>query len=235
MLRLVYKVLRWLAGSLLLLATLVVGYLAAALIGAVIPSPSTHVPPTGEPRQIYLLTSLLHADIAIPADDALRARFGFLKAGGLPVDHPSLRYLVFGWGAREFYLKTPHLAGLRPGPALRGIFGDASVMHVLAAAEIANSPGAVAVGLPPGGLERLLAFIEAGFRKDAAGVALIEGVNYGMADAFYEGEGGFNILRPCNVWVAEGLRKAGLVTGVWTPTTYALKLGLSLHSPQALQ
>ncbi|MCU0790920.1 MAG: DUF2459 domain-containing protein, partial [Nitratireductor sp.] len=49
-----------------------------------------------------------------------------------------------------------------------------------------------------------------------------------------EGQGAFNIFRPCNIWVAEGLRQAGISTGAWTPTTFALELGLSMHSNGAL-
>ncbi|MCB1428263.1 MAG: DUF2459 domain-containing protein, partial [Nitratireductor sp.] len=73
-----------------------------------------------------------------------------------------------------------------------------------------------------------------GFDKSTGAPSPIAGASYGMADAFYEGEGRFDIMRPCNIWVGEALRRAGLSTGAWTPITGALKLGLRLHSPEAL-
>lgn len=226
--------LRYGAGAVLALAAVVGLYLLATLLGAVIPARGQAAPAPGEGTRIYLLTSLLHADFAIPVDDALRRRFAFLSAGGVPVDHPELRYLIFGWGARDFYLKTKTLADIRPAPALKGIFGDHSVMHVLAARDIRKDGDAVALDLPPGGLERLLAFIERGFARSGGAAVPIEGAGYGMSDVFFEGQGGFHIFRPCNIWVAQGLREAGVSTGAWTPTTFALELGLKLHSNGAL-
>ncbi len=216
------------------LAMVVALYLAATVAGSQIKAESIAPAGAGKPAKIYLLTSLLHADFAIAVDDGLRQRFAFLQQAGIPVDHPQLRYLVFGWGARDFYLNTPTLSQLRPGPALRGIFGDSTVMHVMAATDVARSPSSVAVNLPAGGLERLLVFIEASFAKNAGVAVPVAERNYGMSDAFFEGEGGFNIFTPCNIWVAKGLREAGVSTGVWTPTTWSLLRGLSLHAPQAL-
>jgi uncharacterized protein (TIGR02117 family) len=226
--------LRYGAGAVLAPVVLVLAYLAATLVGAAIPATGQAAAETGKGTRIYLLTSLLHADFAIPVDNAMRERFAFLREGGVPVDHPELRYLVFGWGARDFYLRTKTLADIRPLPALKGIFGDRSVMHVLAARDVRKDEDAIALDLPPGGLERLLAFIEAGFARHGAAVLPIEGAGYGMSDVFFEGQGAFNIFRPCNIWVAEGLRQAGISTGAWTPTTFALELGLSMHSNGAL-
>ena len=224
--------LRYGAGAVLALAEIVIGYIAASIAGAAIPARGAATQGQGEPAQIFLLTSLLHADFAIPVNDSLRARFAFLREGGIPVDHPNLRYLVFGWGARDFYIKTKTLADIRPLPAFKGIVGDASVMHVLAASGLRKDEDAVALTLPPGGLDRLLDFIELSFDRQGASVRPIEGVSYGMSDAFFEGVGSFNILRPCNIWVAQGLRQAGLATGVWTPTTWSLLRGLYWHSGQ---
>jgi uncharacterized protein (TIGR02117 family) len=224
--------LRYGLGAVLALAALVAFYFAATIAGAAIPARAIAAKAEGEPAQIYLLTGLLHADFAIPVDDALRKRFAFLREGGIPVDHPNLRYLVFGWGARDFYTKTRMLADIRLLPALKGIVGDTSVMHVLAANDVKKDESAVPLSLPPGGLDRLLGFIERSFQRNGLAVQPIEGVSYGMSDAFFEGAGRFHILRPCNIWVAQGLREAGVPTGLWTPTTWSLLQGLSWHSEQ---
>jgi uncharacterized protein (TIGR02117 family) len=231
--------LRYGAGAVLALAAIVLLYLAASIAGAAIPAPAIALKGEGRPAQVYLLTSLLHADFAIPVDDAIRERFAFLREGGIPIDHPNLRYLVFGWGARDFYIKTRMLADIRPLPALKGMVGDASVMHVLAASDVKKDESAVVLSLPPGGIEGLLGFIERSFRRDGAAARPIEGASYGMSDAFFEGAGRFHIFRSCNIWVAQGLREAGIATGAWTPTTWSLLQGINWHagekSPEAVR
>ena len=222
------------------LALVILVYLGATYVGAAVPAspePSYQAEasavasrgPEG-PDRIYLLTTLLHADFAIPVDDALRTRFAFLREGGVPLDNPDLRYLVFGWGSRAFYTQTPSLSDIRPGPTLRAVTGDASVMHVLPARDVSRLPNARAVRLPPGGYDRLLDFIEASFDGGAGAPR----PGYGFGDAFFPAVGSFNIFRPCNIWAAAGLRRAGVVTGAWTPTTHSLLLGLEWHAPEAL-
>lgn len=219
------------------LALVALIYLGATYVGAALPGhPAWHggnglggaIP--DEPNRIYLLTTLLHADFAIPVDDEVRARFAFLGEAGLPIDSPALRYLVFGWGSRAFYTATPSLVDIRPAPTLRAITGDDSVMHILPARDVSTLPDATAIHLPDGGFDRLLDFIQASFQ--GKGSFLQSG--YGFGDVFYAARGGFNIFRPCNIWVADGLRQAGIPTGAWTPTTQSLMLGLSLHAPGAL-
>lgn len=236
-LRAASRLLRAIAWLLAALVAAIGVYLGGTLVGAVVPATPTMAVAASSDRgaSIVLLTSLLHADFAIPVDDRLKRRFAFLGEQGVPLEHPGLRYLVFGWGARGFYIGTPTLADISAGPALKAVFGDRSVMHVAPAGEVRDLPGAIGVDLPAGGMERLLAFIEESFaRRDGAPLP-IPGSGYGIGDAFYEGRGRFDILRPCNIWVAQGLRRAGLGTGAWTPTTHSLRLGLRLHAPLAIR
>ncbi|GIL00323.1 MAG: hypothetical protein BroJett030_02220 [Alphaproteobacteria bacterium] len=215
-------------------------YLGATIVGAAVPAdppaPPRPAPPAsgGQTETVYLLTTLLHADFALAVDGPTRARFAFLAEAGVPIDHPALKFLVFGWGSRAFYTQTPRLADIRPGPTLTAITGDESVLRVAPAGDVRALPNAVAIALPPGGLARLADFIEASFARDGGdGVRLVR-PGFGLGDAFFAARGAFNILRPCNVWAAEGLRAAGLPTGLWTPTTQSLKLGLWLHAPEAI-
>ncbi|MEC9343631.1 MAG: TIGR02117 family protein, partial [Pseudomonadota bacterium] len=240
----VRTILRWLRLPVYLLAALVavvLVYLGATYVGAAIPARPTWsgglqigVTEPGKPVRIYLLTTLLHADFAIPVDDELRTRFAFLGDAGLPIDNPALEFLVFGWGSRAFYTNTPTLADIRLAPTLRAVTGDRSVMHVLPARNVGVLPDARALELAPGAFGRLVDFIEASFDRTTGDGGAIDHPGYGYGDVFYAARGGFDILRPCNIWVARGLREAGLSTGAWTPTTHSLMLGLSLHAPAAL-
>jgi len=215
------------------LVVVILAYLGATVVGALLPAEAesgTQGPPS---ERILLLTTTLHADFAIPVTEELRARFAFLADKGVPMEHPNLRYLVFGWGSRAFYTNTPTMTDIRPGPTIRAVVGDDSVLHILPARDIAVGEGVLPVMLPPGGIDRLVDFIDATFVRKGGVPVPVDHPGYGMGDVFYEANGAFNILRPCNIWAAEGLRAVGLATGAWTPTTWSLELGLRRHSPEA--
>lgn len=235
----VWRHFKRLLGLVLALSGVLVGailaYLAATVIGALVPARGASEAAGPPSEQILLLMTPLHADFAIPVTDELRRRFAFLAAGGVPIAHPELRYLVFGWGSRDFYTNTPRLSDIRPGPTVRAIVGDRSVLHIVPARDIARGDGVVPVMLPPGGVARLVDFIDATFTREAGAPAPLDHPGYGSGDLFYAADGDFNLLRPCNIWAAEGLRAAGIDTGAWTPTTWSLRLGLRLHASEALQ
>jgi uncharacterized protein (TIGR02117 family) len=111
---------------------------AAVGIGTAMPRPFFRSVEAADsaPRRILVLANPIHTDIAIPIERNLLERFDFLDAAGLPVDLPQARYLVFGWGSRAFYLNTRTWSELRPGPVLRALTLDSSVMHVSLAGEI---------------------------------------------------------------------------------------------------
>ena len=228
---------RSLRTALFVLAVLVgavVTYLTASVAGAVISAaPQTGRAP-GESERIYLLTTVLHADFALPVTPEIRSRFAHLAQDGIPLASSNLRYLVFGWGCRAFYTTAGQLTDIRPGPTYTAVTGDVSVIRVVPAGDISGLDNAYPVDLPPGGLARLADFIASGFVGGVSEARRLDGEAYGFGDVFYEARGDFDIFKPCNIWAAAGLRAAGLTTGRWTPTTHALKLGLRLHSPDAV-
>lgn len=223
-----------LARALALLALLPGLYLAAAAFGALLPAASDSGRAPGKGERIYLLTTLLHADIAVPLSPQLRQRYAFLQQDGVPVDDPRAKYLLIGWGSRTFYTATERLSDIRPGPLVKAITGDDSVMHLHLAGDVSGLASAYAVDLPPRGIEGLLRFAEKGFRREGSSPVHLRGAEFGPHDAFYAGTGQFDLWHPCNIWTAQALRAAGLSTGRWTPTTRALLLSLRLHSPEAV-
>ena len=208
---------------------------AAVLIGVVVPRTGLPVAAEAGNQQpattILILANPLHTDIALPASPALRQRFGFLRAAGLPIDRPDVAHLVVGWGGRSFYVTTPHWSDIRPWPVLKSFFGDESVMHVeLTGAIGTTSPDVREIALSADGYAALLNGIERSFRRgpDGAPIALAA-PGYGDFDRFYEARGTFQALAGCNTWTAAMLRRAGLATGLWTPLPPLLFLSLDLH------
>ncbi|SJM34387.1 conserved hypothetical protein [Mesorhizobium delmotii] len=120
------------------LAILVVAIVLAVMLGTVIPRPllpAAAADPVAT-RHILVLKNPIHTDIAIPVDDDVRKRFHFLVDDGIPADMAGVRYIVFGWGGRAFYLETPTWSELKAVPVMKALTLDASVMHVDVAGNI---------------------------------------------------------------------------------------------------
>src|SRR3546814_9305473 len=80
---------------------------------------------------IFMRTNGVHTSIVVPAASEGIDWSPLLRAGH--IDRPDLAgdYLAIGWGQRDFFLKTPTWADLRPGIALRALVGGGgSLIHV---------------------------------------------------------------------------------------------------------
>lgn len=211
------------------LAALLAG-VAALVVGAVVPRPLVaQAPEQSEARhRILVLMNPIHTDIAIPLEPEVIEAFAFLRGQGQPIDAPGARYLVIGWGGRDFYTKTPTWSDLKLVPLLRGLTLDRAVMHVDVAGDIPE-PHPEVVGFDVGNdrFAAMLSRIQASFTRNASGPVPIPGVSYGQYDAFYEGEGNFSAILGCNTWSASVLRAGGLRTGWWNPLPLSLTQSLS--------
>lgn len=206
---------------------------AIAALGIVVPRPLWHdgPVPAEQTHRILMLSNPIHTDIAIPVDGDLLARFAFLRTAGLDLDNPNLRYLVFGWGGRSFYIETPTWADLKPGPVLKSFTLDRSVIHAELAGNIPeDAPAVTVLNIDAGGLERLEQFILDSLVQGDGGPIFLPGSNYGPNDAFFEARGYFNAFMGCNTWTAAALRQAGLTSGLWTALPWMLRQSLDLHN-----
>lgn len=206
-------------------------FVLAVVLGSVLPRPLLPAP-EGSPaaRRILVLSNPIHTDIAIPLEAEALERLSPLVASDLPVDLPGVRYLVFGWGSRAFYIETPTWSELQAGPLFSALTVDQSVMHVSIAGAIEESGFPVRpFDLSNDEFERLVAFIASSFRRGQDGrPVVVAGAAYGAHDAFFEANGRFTALLGCNTWAATALREAGLRTGWWNPLPQSLGVSLDL-------
>ena len=148
---------------------------------------------------IYVLRGGWHTELALPLqliDSPL---------SGLKSDFPGARYLVFGWGARDYYMaQNPGIAeatrALSPGPA---------VMLVMALPS-APSENAFVVFVSRQGVARLSRWLWNELAKDAAGQAQRIAAGPYPQSVFYAATGSYDASHTCNTWTAEALRVAGL-------------------------
>jgi uncharacterized protein (TIGR02117 family) len=159
-----------------------------------------------EPRYIYLVRHTWHTGLVVKYDD-IDARLWPEKA-----DFPEALYLEVGWGDRDFY-QTPR-AGV--GILLQAaVNSPASVLLVvgLSRAVTAYFPYADILEIPLShrGLEELVRFIHAMYKRDATGqtIRLGPGNNHRYS-MFYLAEGDYSLFNTCNTWATKALQAAGL-------------------------
>ena len=198
---------RWRWAGLAMLG-LLLAYTVAIVIGALIPvNRDWRSAPQGV--AVYVADNGIHTDLVMPAEDFADLlhpeRLRDPRYGG----H---RYVMFGWGDRDFYLNTPTWWDVNPWRVAKAMVGAGStVMHVDHVSEPHNEAGVKRVMLTPDQYGRLLRYVRASF---AEGEPV---VGYGLSDAFYPAKGGYNAIRTCNQWTADGLRQAGVRTSRWAP------------------
>jgi uncharacterized protein (TIGR02117 family) len=153
---------------------------------------------------IYVISGGWHTEVGLPVEalgDSLRA---------LKQDFPSARYLVFGWGARDYYMAQNF--GL--GDLLRATVAGPAVMLVI---PLEISPDAFfgasnvyALPAPPNGVQRLSQFLWDYLVSEENGTPRRIGSGPYPQSVFYASTGTYNLGHTCNTWTAEALRAAGL-------------------------
>ena len=142
----------------------------------------------------------------------------------MPVDHPDLRWLVVGWGARAFYTTAGSYADVKPGAVFKAVTGDSSVMRIDAAGALPETVPLRRLSLSPAQLAALLQAIDDSFQRDSQGAPISVDAQLGETDAFYQGTGRFHLFTTCNTWISATLRRAGLRFGAWTPAPFSVSL-----------
>jgi len=195
-------------------------YLAAALIGSLIPVNSAWREPD-KGITIYLADNGVHADLILPVRAQGLDWAPLVPRSDMAAARPDMDWIAFGAGERRVYLDTPTWADMSLATAWAATTGGERVIH----AEYTSDPAYAAreIRVTPEQYRRLWAAIRAEFRLDGSGHPLrIDHPGYGPRDAFYDGIGRASALSTCNNWVAGRLRLAGVKTSLWPPFAQGL-------------
>jgi uncharacterized protein (TIGR02117 family) len=153
---------------------------------------------------IYVISGGWHTELALPLE-ALGGRLSELKP-----DFPIARYLVFGWGARDYYMSQNSgigdlLRAAAPGPAVvlviplqvspEAFFGASNVFVLPVSRE---------------GIQRLSELLWEYLVNEQKGSIERVGTGPYPQSMFYASTGTYNFGHTCNTWTAEALRVAGL-------------------------
>jgi uncharacterized protein (TIGR02117 family) len=210
----------------LILAALVLLSALAIVVGAV-PLGSGPAQPGERTVTIHVASNGFHSDIVLPTVSADKDWRPLLAASPVTEPYRDAPWVAFGWGAETAYAELGTLADLSPGLILKATAFDRSVVHVQPVAAVRTGTHLRSFTISEAGYRALAGHVEASLQLDeAGGPVILPGVSHGNGDAFLRGRDRFWLLRSCNVWTGEGLRKAGLPIGLWTPLTQSLMWSL---------
>ena len=206
---------KWVGRALTLLLALPALYLAAALIGSIVPLNRGWTEPA-QGTTVYLADNGVHADIIMPVRAEGLDWAPLFPASDFAAADPNARWIAFGAGEERVYLDTPTWWDLTPRTIWSALTGGKRVLHV----EYVPSPyyAVRQIRLRPEEYRRLWAAIRADFALGSSGRPIrIDHPGYGPSDAFYRATGKASMFKTCNSWAAGRLRLAGVKTSLWPP------------------
>ncbi|MBA4490523.1 DUF2459 domain-containing protein [Paracoccus sp. S1E-3] len=183
------------------------------LAGARLPAPRLSMPLSADTVRVGLVQGPIHTDFLLPLDPQTRADFAWLD---LPED---AAWLQVGWGARGFYTQVGDYGDLRAGTVLRALIGDTAVMRF---EPVGAYVPELSITMDRLEYQRLRAVVLSDTLWD-------QPVGQGLlapADRYFAAKGRFNILHPCNQWIAGALRRANRSFAIWTPTNWSIRQAL---------
>lgn len=192
--RILIKTLRWFAVA-----------VGAVVVIALVLNPRPQAPPAspGNCVSMAVASNGWHTNLYLPAE-------AFAADSDLRRRWPWARWFVVGWGDESFY---------REGPTVSGAFAAAippspTVLHIVALEDRPDSyflDDWEFVAVSREGLGVITSDIEAELSRDGNGgaVMLSEGY-YSGRSGFFRAESSYHLLKSCNQWTADRLRRAGL-------------------------
>jgi uncharacterized protein (TIGR02117 family) len=225
---------RWLLRLTVALAAAPLAYLLLALLLGLLPVNRDFRPTPAEAGgvTVWLRTNGVHAELVLPAAAPHDWRAELPPAEVVDAQRlarpPALDWIAFGWGDRDFFVRTRTWRDLRPGTAASALLGlGPAAMHVEYLAR-PQDYRAQRIDLSPAQYARLVDGLRAGFARDATGrPRRIDDPGYFDTDAFYEGTGRYSLVLTCNEWIRRVLAGAGVRTAAWAPFEVALFRHLS--------
>jgi uncharacterized protein (TIGR02117 family) len=210
--------------------------LLALLLGAFLPTKWHYRTPSDCTYPVYVSSvNHFHAELVVPVTtDAFDWR-SHLTLSQLGPKANTYRYLSFGWGDRKFFMNGSYDpisifdTLFLPGPTVMHVWGHQDLKRF-------NSSNfeLKQIRLNRKNYLALVHFIEAGFQHDTHHTVRYLRQGLYPESGFYEAVGSYSILRTCNSWTAEALRKADANTPLWSalapPILHQLKSDCDVSS-----
>ena len=173
--------------------------------------PSQPIAFEGEKKHtIYVHSNGVHLDIVLKREDLnqlLLTQLNLAESSG---------YVSLGWGDKGFYLHTPEWKDLKFTTAFNAMFLPSSTaMHVTEYSKKQKNWFLVKIGEEQ--LEILNTYISESFSVERNAILKIENPGNYKNDNFYEANGSYHLVKTCNIWVSNALKRIGVKTSFWSP------------------
>ncbi|MNK18555.1 hypothetical protein D3C87_367630 [compost metagenome] len=176
---------------------------------------------TTEPKTeiIYLSTNGIHSDVILPIHHPLKDWEETLDMEKALAVDTFQTHLKFGWGDKNFFLRTKEWSDMEVGTVLNTVFGRGpGAMHlILCTPKDLNKTNLVELRLSKRQYRKLCAFIHRSFQFEDGKAKVIVDHPYGTYDFFYDSSIEYNMTYTCNTWTNNALKRAGQKACVWTP------------------
>lgn len=197
------------------LVFLVILYFSLALLFSYLPThPPDHDCTPGS--TVYIASNGIHIDFIFPVNDRDSA---FIP---IPENLSTVRFVSYGWGDKNFYIKTPEWSDLTFLVAFKALFlKSEAAMHITFYQNF--QPGWKEINLCDWQMNELNRYIENSFEKDKHGNPIkMKFEGYSRYDVFYEAKGSFSLIQTCNEWINKALKEIEIKTSVWSPFDFGV-------------
>lgn len=176
--------------------------------------------PAADGVDLYIISNGVHTDICFEIAEANLNWDGMIGLDNFKSNRSDIKYLSIGWGDKGFYFDTPSWADLTAKTAATAAFiPSPTAMHITV---LDKKP---IVGemirktkVTKEQLKKMEQFIIDHLQQKNGKALLIDCCRYeGYDDNFYEAQGSYHMLRTCNVWANQALKKGGVRTATWAP------------------
>lgn len=220
----------WLKKAAKFLGLLLAIYFLIVLLG-LFPVNNNYLPPD-DGVEIYVISNEVHADFVLPIVNDVVDWSVCFPASHFAGDVGAAKYVLFGWGDRRFFVETARWRDLKVSTALNAFWSNDTALHVTQTDSRHWESYAIKVRISRDQYAELARYVRATLADvNPATVTAadlnellqkpvtnpIAGARYADNDAFYPANGRYHVLNTCNSWVGNGLRRAGVRVGAWTP------------------
>ncbi len=174
--------------------------------------------------QICVSNTGIHSNILVPTKNNIYNWQNYLSIDKIGIDtDTNYKYLSFGWGDKDFYMSVASLSDLDFSTTFKTIFlPTTSVMYVKGYQALPKNIEVKCIHTDKINYLRLIKFIKNSFQLDRNRRIIRIGNGHTSNAGFYAAKGNYSILKTCNSWTGEGLRKADINTPLWDGLSSAI-------------
>lgn len=176
---------------------------------------------------VYVRGDAVHAEFVFPVRNRLMDWSRLMPASDFRSPPADASHISFGWGQRDFYLRTPRWSDFDLGVGLRALsYGEETVLHVYRLSSASGYSWSRRLKVSDGQYRTLVDYVLSSSRMVDGMPMALKGMAYGASDVFYEAKGTYSPFMTCNEWVNRGLRSAELNAALWSPFSFGVKWAL---------